>query len=204
MTIAGLVLAGGASRRMGSEKAFVPLAGAPMLAHVIRRFAPQVGPLAINANGDPARFADFSLPVVGDDKPDTGPLGGVLAGLRWAAGLDGVRHLATVPVDSPFLPGDVVNRLAAVSRASDGTVAIAASGERDHPVVALWPIELVDRLDDWRRTAKSHGVRGFLAATGFTVVAYPLPQGGPDPFFNVNTTEDLSAASQWLASNSSL
>ncbi|MBZ9935511.1 molybdenum cofactor guanylyltransferase MobA [Mesorhizobium sp. BR1-1-16] len=199
MTVAGLVLAGGGSTRMGREKALVPLAGQPMLAHVIARLGPQVGPLALNANGDPARFASFGLPVVADDRPDTGPLGGVEAGLDWAARLASPpRLLVTVPVDGPLLPADLVTRLAEVAGEADRIV-IAASGDRDHPVFALWPVALATMLADWRRTAKSQGVRGFLAAVGFSVATWPVAAGGPDPFFNVNAPDDLIRAEAWLA-----
>ncbi|SHG03016.1 molybdenum cofactor guanylyltransferase [Kaistia soli DSM 19436] len=199
MTIAGLVLAGGGSTRMGRDKALVPLADEPMLAHVIARFGPQVGPLALNANGDASRFDGFGLPVVADDRPDTGPLGGVQAGLDWAATLPSPpRFLVTVPVDGPLLPIDLVARLVATAGSEDRIV-IAASGERDHPVFALWPIARAAALRSWRKTAKSHGVRGFLAAEGFAVATWPVAADGFDPFFNVNAPDDLDRAEAWLA-----
>jgi molybdenum cofactor guanylyltransferase len=200
MTIAGLVLAGGQSRRMGREKAFLPLGGRPMLAYAIERLAPQVEGLAINANGDPARFAGFGLPVIADDQPDTGPLGGVLAGLLWAASLSSrPDHLVTVPVDSPFLPEDLVARLSAAARGNPEGIVIAASGDRDHPVFGLWPLDICERLATWRRSATSHGVRSFLASVGFTVVAFPTTAGTPDPFLNVNTPAEHEETEGWLA-----
>ncbi|MCX5479894.1 molybdenum cofactor guanylyltransferase MobA [Kaistia geumhonensis] len=203
-TIAGIILAGGTSRRMGSDKAFVTLGGRPLVAHAVDRLSRQVGPLAINANVEPERFGRFRLPIVADDSPDTGPLGGVLAGLRWATDHpQAPRHLVTVPVDGPFIPSDLVARLREAASAS-GTVAIAASGDRDHPVFALWPVQMADRLADWRLTAKSHGVRAFLAATGFAVATWPLPAIGPDPFFNANTPDDLARAEAWLAGDAAL
>lgn len=199
MSVAGVILAGGNSLRMGREKAFVHLGGRPLIEHVIDRFAPQVAPLAINANGDAHRFAAYALPVLADDEPDTGPLGGILAGLRWAASLPGKpAYVATAPIDSPFLPGDLVARLEA-GRAGRPLIAIAASGDRDHPVFGLWPVALANPLADWRRTAKSQGVRAFLAASGYTVVGFDVPPGGPDPFLNANTPEELDAAARWLS-----
>jgi molybdenum cofactor guanylyltransferase len=110
--IAGVVLAGGRSSRMGVEKALVDFAGRPMLAHVLARFAPQVMALAINANGDPARFAAFGAPVIADLAPDQpGPLAGIAAALAWAQA-HGCSRVATVPCDAPFLPRDLVARLA--------------------------------------------------------------------------------------------
>ncbi|WP_354548980.1 molybdenum cofactor guanylyltransferase MobA [Kaistia defluvii] len=198
MTIAGLILAGGNSRRMGREKAFVQLGGQPLIERAIARLGPQVETLAINANGDPARFSSYGLPVLPDDRPDTGPLGGVLAGLRWAEAL-AVRpdFVATVPIDTPFFPVDLVAQLAA--RQSDARrITIAASGDRDHPVVALWPVALADVLEEWRLTAKSQGVRAFLASCGFAVVNFELPLHGPDPFLNLNTPEERDEADAWL------
>jgi molybdopterin-guanine dinucleotide biosynthesis protein A len=199
MKVAGVILAGGNSLRMGREKAFVQLGGKPLIEHVIDRFAPQVAPLALNANGDPGRFASYALPVLADDRPDTGPLGGILAGMLWAASLpEPLDFIATVPIDSPFVPRDLVAQLDA-ARAGEPRIAIAASGDRDHPVFGLWPIALADRLAEWRETAKSQGVRAFLAATGYTVVSYDVPPDGPDPFFNANTPAELDAAARWLS-----
>ncbi len=204
MTIAGLVLAGGGSRRMGRDKAFVPLAGRPMLAHVLDRIGPQVGAVAVSANSDAARFAAFGLPVIADDRPDTGPLGGVAAGLAWAATLtERPRLLVTVPVDGPLLPADLVAQLVAASDSSDRVI-IAASGERDHPVFALWPVALADRLALWRQSAKSQGVRGFLASTGFAVASWRIAADGFDPFFNANTPADLARVEAWLAAGRGL
>jgi molybdopterin-guanine dinucleotide biosynthesis protein A len=199
MSVAGVILAGGNSLRMGHEKAFAQLGGRPLIEHVIDRFAPQVAPLAINANGDSGRFASYALPVLADDRTDTGPLGGILAGMRWAASLpERPDFVATVPIDSPFVPRDLVARLE-VARAGESRIVIAASGDRDHPVFGLWPIALADTLSDWRETAKSQGVRAFLAACGFSVVGFGVPPDGPDPFLNANTPAELDAAARWLS-----
>ncbi|MBN9060717.1 MAG: molybdenum cofactor guanylyltransferase, partial [Rhizobiales bacterium] len=164
MSVAGVILAGGNSLRMGREKAFVRLGDKPLIQHVLERFAPQVAPLAINANGDADRFASYALPVLVDDRLDTGPLGGILAGMRWAAALpERPDFVATVPIDSPFLPRDLVARLLA-AQSGQPLIAIAASGDRDHPVFGLWPVALADTLAEWRETARSQGVRAFLAA----------------------------------------
>ncbi|MCX5577494.1 molybdenum cofactor guanylyltransferase MobA [Kaistia terrae] len=199
MTIAGLILAGGNSQRMGSEKAFVRLGGRPLIEHAIERLAPQVDALAINANGNPARFDAYRVPVLADDRADTGPLAGVLAGLRWAETLPTrPEFVATIPIDTPFFPADLVARLDA-GRSGQPRIAIAASGERDHPVVGLWPVALADTLQEWRQTARSQGVRAFLASCGFTVITFELPLKGPDPFLNLNTPEERDEADAWLS-----
>lgn len=130
----GCVLAGGLATRMGGgDKTLRELHGRPLLAHILTRLAPQCAGLAISANGDPARFAAFGLPVWPDPLPGMGPLGGVLAALEASPH----PFVLTVPGDAPFLPPDLVARL----HAGRGmvTVAQAASRGRAHPVIALWP-----------------------------------------------------------------
>lgn len=184
MQIAGLILAGGQGTRMGGvDKALLTLAGQPLLAHVVARLAPQVTALAISANGDAARFAAFGLPVLADapGRVGGGPLAGVLAGLEWAAGL-GAERLLAVAVDTPFLPPDLAARLGAAPSA-----AFAASAGRDHPSVALWPVEGRAQL----AALFGLGERRLRAAlAGATRVEF-VP---PDPFFNVNSPADLAVA----------
>jgi molybdenum cofactor guanylyltransferase len=196
--IAGVVLAGGLSRRMGGgDKSLRLLAGRPILAHIVERARPQVAALVLNANGDAARFAAFGLPVVADSVPDfAGPLAGVLAGLDWAAAVPGCTHVASFAGDAPFLPRDLVARLAAaVAQGHD--LACAASGGRAHPVFGLWPLAL---RDDLRRAVVAERIRKVdvwtarhdLAAVDFA--AAPI-----DPFFNANRPEDLAEAERLAA-----
>lgn len=192
----GVVLAGGRARRMGGgDKGLLPLAGRPVLAHVLARLAPQVWPIAINANGDPARFAAFDLPVLPDTVPgQPGPLAGLLAGMDWAAGL-GADHLVTVAADTPFLPPDLVVRLHAAGR-----FALAASdpgdGMRVHPVCGLWPVALRDPL----RAALKAGQRRVLGwALDHGAVSVAFASDPVDPFFNLNTPGDLALAETRVA-----
>ena len=204
--IAGLILAGGLSRRMGGgDKGLLDIAGKPMLAHVIARFAPQATPLAINANGDPARFAAFGLPVVADTiEGFVGPLAGVLAGMRWAAALaPAPRWIVSVSSDAPFVPADLVARLQATAeeRPDGNPIAIAQSGGELHPVIGLWPIALADDLE----AALRGGLRKVLHWTdkhGTVPVDFPFLVVGErsvDPFFNANTQEELEQARELLA-----
>ena len=191
--IVGVILAGGLSRRMGAEKAFVSLAGRPLLAHAIGRLAPQVDRLILNANGDPGRFAAFGLPVVPDPVPGhAGPLAGILAGLLFArADLPGAREVAAIAVDTPFFPTDLVARLAA---ASDGArrIAVASSEGRLHPVFGAFPVDSAEDLMSFLN-AGGRRVTDWLATR--PVVAVAFPSSGPvGPFFNVNTPADLDAA----------
>ena len=183
--IPGIILAGGAARRMGGgDKGLLELGRGTVLDSVIARLGPQVDALAINANGDPARFAHLGLPVLPDGVADRpGPLAGILAAMRWGAGR-GAARVATVAADTPFLPGDLIARLAA----RPGLVLAASPGGR-HPTFGLWPTDLADDLE----SALGQGVRkvvAFCDRAGWSVAAFP--EDGA--FFNVNTPEDLAEA----------
>jgi len=203
--VAGVLMAGGLSRRMGGgDKCLRPLAGRPILDHITERVRPQVGPLVLNANGDPARFADFGLPVAADVvEGHAGPLAGVLTGLEWAAGnAPGCRWLASFACDAPFLPLDLVARLRAAVEAEGADMACAASLGRPHPVFGLWPLALKDEL---ARAMGEEGVRKVDAWTGryrLATVDFPpvdTPAGPLDPFFNTNRLEDLAEAERFAA-----
>ena len=189
-SIPGVILAGGRSRRMGGgDKCLLPLAGRAVLDHVIERIRPQVGALALNANGDAARFAAFGLPVVADDAADfAGPLAGILAALDWAsATLPGASAVLTVPADTPFLPRDLVARLAQA-----GAPALAVSAGRVHPVVGLWPLALRADLHAALREEGVRKVEDWTRRLGAAVAAFETVP--VDPFFNVNTPGDLARA----------
>ncbi len=191
-TVVAVVLAGGRAVRMGGgDKGLVMLGGRPMLSHIIARVRPQVHAAALNANGDPARFASFGLPVLADTLPGDGPLAGVLAGMRWATSMHPqATLLLSVPTDTPFLPPDLVARLLAV-RTAAAPIACAASGGRRHPVVALWPVTLADSLAA-ALAAGEHAVGRFAMAQGMAVADFcdtPI-----DPFLNVNDPASLAAA----------
>ena len=145
----GLVLAGGLARRMGGgDKALIQIGGAPILDRVLARLKPACAQVILNANGDPARFAAYRLPVVADRVPDfAGPLAGVLAGLDWAAqNRPDLGWVASAPADCPFLPSDLVPRLHAAARAAGLPLACARSGAWRHPVVGLWPVAIARRI----------------------------------------------------------
>src|SRR5271168_2154242 len=145
----GLVLAGGLARRMGGgDKALITIGGAAILDRVIARLRPATTAIILNANGDPARFARYGLPVVADSVPDfAGPLAGILAGLDWAAAhAPGIEWLLSAPGDCPFLPKDLLERLHQARLAAGTPLACARSGEWRHPVVALWSVALREDL----------------------------------------------------------
>jgi molybdopterin-guanine dinucleotide biosynthesis protein A len=201
--VCGIILAGGLARRMGGgDKPLRTIAGKPILVHVIDRLQPQCARLVLNANGDPARFASFGLPVVADDVPDfAGPLAGILAGLSWiAANVPDCKCAASVAADTPFIPRDLIVRLqmARLNEACD--IAVAASGGRTHPVIALWPIALRTEL---RRALTEEGERKIDRFTGrYQVAEVSWPKEPYDPFFNVNEASDIEAA-EAIAENAS-
>jgi len=197
--VTGVVIAGGRSTRMGSrEKALIELAGQPMIGHVIARMRPQVKRLAINANGDPSRFAPLGLPVV----PDTvaghpGPLAGLLSALEWARHeTPDARFVASAAADTPFLPHDLIARLLAAIEDEGAPCAIAASGGAWTPIVGVWSVALTEALAEALREGV-RAVHGFAAAQKSAVVDFPIVRitgESIDPFFNVNTPEDLETA----------
>ncbi len=198
--ILGVILAGGRSRRFGGgDKGFADLAGQPVLAHVIDRFCPQVPRLILNANGDVDRFKGFRLDVVTDgEHPGQGPLSGILAALDWAKREpQGYTKVATVSTDVPFLPPDLVARLEAESSAESGNgVAIAMSAGRRHPTIALWPLAIRDAVAN-ALERQALGVNAFALHLNAVAVAFPMrdiANRAIDPFFNVNTPDDLDTA----------
>ena len=196
----GLVLAGGLARRMGGgDKARIAIGGRTILERVLARLKPQCAQIILNANGDPARFADTHLPVVADSVPDfAGPLAGILAGLDWAAAhAPAVAELASVPGDCPFLPADLVPRLYAARAAAGVPLACARSGDWRHPVVGLWPVALREDLRRALTVEGLHKIEIWTARHGVAIADWPAVPF--DPFFNVNTPEDLAAAERIAA-----
>jgi molybdopterin-guanine dinucleotide biosynthesis protein A len=196
----GLILAGGLARRMGGgDKARIKIGGKTILDRVLATMTPQCTRLIINANGDPARFADTRLPVVSDTIPDfAGPLAGVLAGLDWAAAhAPDTDDIASVPGDCPFLPPDLVARLAAARAEAKTPLACARSGDWRHPVVGLWPVALREDLRQALMIEGLHKIEIWTARHGVAIADWPATP--VDPFFNVNTPEDVAAAERVAA-----
>jgi molybdenum cofactor guanylyltransferase len=196
----GLVLAGGLARRMGGgDKALLPICGETILDRVLARFQPQCERVILNANGDPARFSRFGLPVVADDIPDfAGPLAGILAGLDWAAAnAPDIEWTVSVPGDCPFVPRDLVARLHSARRDAGMPLACAKSGDWRHPVAGLWQVAL---RADLRRALIDEGLHKIEIWTGRHGVAIAEWADTPvDPFFNVNRPEDLAEAERIAA-----
>lgn len=195
----GIILAGGRATRMGGgDKGLKRIGGVPLLDRVIERLSPQVAQLALNANGDPSRFDTYGLPVLPDSLPNhPGPLAGVLAGMDWAAER-GFDAIVTAAADTPFFPADLVAQLQAAAGPSG--LALAASRQPDgrvmrQPTFGLWPVALRDDL----RTALQDGLRKIVIWTdGHQAGQAVFDVDGFDPFFNVNTPEDIDEAERLL------
>lgn len=197
----GVILAGGQARRMGGgDKGLLRLNDKTLLAQVIKRLTPQVDGIALNANGDSARFDAYGLPVLADSVADfPGPLAGVLAGLDWAHE-QGAETIVTAAADTPFFPADFVAKLTDAAAEMDAPLALSATRDNDgklwrQPTFGLWPVALRDDL----REALAAGLRKVVKWTdqhGAKTAEFPV--GAYDPFFNVNTPDDLEMARQLM------
>jgi molybdopterin-guanine dinucleotide biosynthesis protein A len=193
----GLVLAGGLARRMGGgDKALIRIGNETILQRTLARLAPQVVGIVLNANGDPARFAAFGLPVVADSVPDfAGPLAGILAGLDWvAANRPDIAWVVSVPGDCPFLPRDLVARLHDARSAENKPLACAHSGDWRHPVVGLWQVALREDLRHAITAEDLRKIEVWTARHGVALADWPTEP--VDPFFNVNTPDDVEKATK--------
>ena len=191
----GVLLAGGLARRMGGgDKPMRTIRGRTILERVIARLKPQCDGLILNANGDPARFAAFGLPVVADTVQDfPGPLAGILAALDWtAANRPGVEWILSAAADCPFLPRDLVARLQQARIAQSAELAVAASGGQSHPVIGLWSVSLRQKL---RHALVVEDIRKIDRWTArFKLATVTWPTEPIDPFFNANTMDDIAEA----------
>ncbi len=207
--IAGVVLAGGRSSRMGGvDKCLAPLAGTPVLARVIERLEPQVAAVAINANTEPSPLASFGFPIIADrTEGHAGPLAGLHAALLWAkARGPNISCVVTVACDTPFLPNDLVERFLAALDETGRECCVARSVEGVHPVIGLWPVAIAGTLEtalaQGQRTAKAWAERRGAVEVFFP----PATIGGRpiDPFFNINRPEDLAEAEALLGERAKL
>lgn len=194
--IAGVILSGGRSSRMGGgDKCLLEVDGQNLLTRAVERIEPQVDLLAINANGDPQRFSAFGLTVIPDTVPGfAGPLAGILAAMAWAEN-SGFSSVVTVAGDTPFFPKDLVSRLVQARSDVSKRIAVASSGQRRHPVFALWPAALRPSLEAHLRQPHVGRVDAFIMANPHVVVEFEIVgKSAFDPFFNINTPDDLVEA----------
>lgn len=190
-----VILAGGEGRRMGGEdKSRLDLNGKPLIRHVLDRVSPQAHLTTVSCHDAPERFSDLNIPIISDDSSERlGPIGGILSAMDWAANnLPDAEFILSVPTDTPFLPHDLVRRLQNARDMADLNMACACSGDQIHPVIAFWPVAVRDVLRRSLARAPERNVRNWARRIG---CAYAIWQAEPeDPFFNINSPEDLDEA----------
>jgi len=193
-SFSAVILAGGAARRLGGgDKPLRLLAGKPILEWIIERIQPQLRMLAISANGNPSRFSTYALPVLPDLAPDLGPMAGIVAAMDWTYDTNPTAsHVLTLSGDTPFLPSDLVERLSrpAFDNASD--IVAAASAGQVHPTIALWPMAARQKIQQALTEEKGRRVSDWLPILNHHSVEWDHHPF--DPFFNVNTPDDLQEA----------
>ena len=183
----------------GSDKPMRTIAGRTILERVIARLGSQCDPLILNANGDPARFTRYGLPVTADSVADfPGPLAGILAGLDWtAANQPEAAWMLSAAADCPFLPRDLLARLHQARIEQNAQLAFAASGGQTHHVIGLWAVALRDEL---RHALVAETIRKVESWTArYSIAIVPWPTEPLDPFFNANTADDLAEAERLAA-----
>ena len=197
--VAGVILAGGLSRRMnGNDKSLLAVGGKSMLTHVIERMAGQVDQLAINANGDPDRFTEHDLDIIPDViSGHAGPLAGIHAGMKWANGQSQVSHIVTAAADTPFLPTNLVETLAnRITDSASDEIVFASTFGRLHPVFGLWPIRLFSSLQSFLQDTDIRKVVAFADLHTRLEAQFDINSDDLDPFFNINTPEELEFANK--------
>lgn len=202
--VVGVLLAGGLARRMGGgDKCLRPLGPRRLVDWAVDRARPQVATLVLNANGDPARFADLGMPIA----PDTvqgfvGPLAGVLAGLLWTKNnRPDCPWIVTIATDTPFFPRDLVARMLAAVAEKEARLACAASRGQTHPVFGLWPVTLAGALEEALVGQDVRKIDAFTARYPLAVVEFESE--AIDPFFNANSLEDLAEAERLIEAGAS-
>jgi len=193
--IVGVILSGGLSRRMGNrDKSLLPLASKPLFEHVLDRFSPQCSSVIISSNSHNEQLSSYQLPIIKDSLEGfLGPLAGLLASMEWVQKHQPTTQwIATVPVDTPFLPTNLVSSLYQSIQDNHSTIACAVSNKRTHPVIGLWPVKL---LSDLRVALTEQDIRKIDLWTSHYKVSHPdFSYKTIDPFFNINCNEDLTQA----------
>ena len=189
-----VILAGGAAKRLGGgDKPLRMIGGKPILDWIIERIKPQIHALALSANGNPARFAAYSRDILPDFEPHLGPMAGIVSAMEWAKKTNPIAsHVLILSGDSPFIPSDLVRRLAELPSIAPDSMIAASSAGRTHPTIGFWPIAASDRIKQAIIEGKGRRVSDWLEVFPHQSVEWETQPF--DPFFNINTQEDLAAA----------
>lgn len=195
--ILGVILAGGNATRMGGgDKSLRKLGSHTILHEVCTRLQRQTPSIILNTNSDPALFSDFTYPIIDDQQwLQSGPLAGVLAGLHYAQA-EGFNHILSIAADTPFFPANLLSSMLSTQKNTEAEIIFARSNEQAHPTFALWPVSIASKLQRWLQSTNRRSIRVFAqdhntAYADFTITD---PMTGLDPFFNINTPDDLAQA----------
>ena len=197
----GVILAGGNARRLGGKgKAFIEVIGVPLINLVIQKFEPQVSKVAINTR-DKNNFSNYNYPIIEDvinEEGGSGPLAGISSAIKWAKTLNNlVSHVVVVPVDTPLLPEDLVNRMSLELKINKPDIIFSSSNNNIYPVVSMWSLEMDSYLDQ----ALHQGVRKIdLFTSSYNVSIIDWSFNDIDPFFNINRPEDVELAEKYIKS----
>lgn len=196
----GIILAGGLSRRMeGPEKSLLELGSKTLVSHVADRLKQQTSQVILNANGDTSRFSKLGLEVQQDTVEGfVGPLAGVLAGMRWASANSDATHLISAAADTPFFPRDYISKMQIQAQVQNAEIALAASNGRRHPTFGLWPIKLADALEHFLVEEGNRKVMLFVNRYQHCEADFENLNNDLDPFFNVNTPDDMKKAEHYM------
>ncbi len=193
-SIDGLILAAGRSSRMdGLDKSSVLLAGIPLLEHVVQRLSSQVADLFINAN---ANIENISLTVIGDALEGFhGPLTGLWSALK-SDQISPAQYLMMVPCDGPFIPDSLVAELHASITAADADIACVRYQGFAQPTFSLWHKRVLPSVEEALLVKKQGGFKPLLEQLSTAYLDWP--EQPINPFFNINTAQDLADAERLL------
>jgi len=195
---AGVILAGGRSRRMGvSHKALLDLGGRPLLAYVIDILQPQLDPLMLSCESDNSEFEDFALPLVPDLFPSfRGPLMGLYSALQHLVDAGNNNGLVLCPCDAPFIPGNLVQTLLDASQGDNGPVVVVSYQGELQPTFSLWRNHHLPIIREAVVGRGQGGLKHVLDSLPHRIVEWASAE--PPPFLNINTPAELKAAAAWL------
>lgn len=191
----GVILAGGQSRRMnGQDKSLIELGGETLIKRAIKRLKSQTPKIIISTNSNSQSYLEFNLPITKDEITNyAGPLAGILTAMRWAqANKPNFKQIITIAVDTPFFPNDYTKTMLDKHHGKT-QITIANSNGRNHPVFAIWDISLAEDLQKFLVDEGNRKVMVFAERYNFTTQKFD-DKSGVDPFFNINTYEDLTEA----------